>query len=480
MTHPSLPTVYDVAAPELNRAPIVDPMTRSKTTVTLRDLFGAGSIVALDERALGRSMQAFGIGQSPRAVTVPAGVGVVSVMGPLFQRGARTWFGDIAGYDRLADAFVAACADPSVEAILLHIDSPGGMVAGCFEAVRRMQEARDASGKPVVAFADELAASAAYAVACVADAGIMAPASAEVGSVGVLLVHMSEARALEEFGIDVTVFRSGDRKAEGAWFEQLTEEAQAALQAGVDENAQLFAKLVSKARGRSTDEIVGWRGAVFGAAEAVKLGVADRVASFEEAAAAALKEARKRRKEKAMSKAMAAIMGILGLAEGASEEAVTAAVTVAKSAEAERDRLVAAVGASSVEDAIGQIEGLVAKAAEHEKLQREKADLEAAKKRADAEELVRQGREAGKITAATANDWLEDAMANIERTRGKLSRAPVVIDREGPEEKKGARDASGKVWEDFSAEEKIEMQEKEPDRFALLLSEFRARTGRSR
>lgn len=442
-------------------------------SLRLGDLF-AGEIAAIHEPSLGKSLLSFGQSQGPKAIEIPAGVAVVKVHGPLLQRGWVTWWGGtVNGYDTITDAFAAACADPSVEAIVLHIDSPGGMVAGCFEAVRRMQAARDKSGKPVVAFADELAASAAYAIACVADVGIYGPATAEIGSVGAIIVHMSEARALEEFGIDVSVFRSGSRKAEGNWFEKLTDEARASLQASVDETGKDFAKLVGAARGKDAIEVLGWKAAVFGAREAVKLGVADKVASLEQAAQAALTEAKSRRKSKNMK-----IKAALGLNETATEEEGVAAATSAKLAEAERDKLLTALEAKTVNEALGKIDGLNETAKAHATLAAAAAQVEADRKKLEAERLVKEGRELGKITPATEADWLEDAIADLDRTKGKLERAPVVIPRDPPKEKGSS--GGGKVWEDCSADELEKMKRDEPEKFSALLDEFRARTGRRR
>jgi signal peptide peptidase SppA len=444
---------------------------RAMQSIRLGDLF-AGSVAAIHEPALGRSLFSFGQSQGAKSVKIPAEVAVVRVHGALMQRGWASWWGTLSGYDTITDAFAAACADPNVEAILLHVDSPGGMVAGCFEAVRRMQEARDKAGKPVVAFADELAASAAYAISCVADAGIYGPATAEIGSVGAVIVHMSEARALDALGIDVSVFRSGDRKAEGNWFEKLTDDAKAALQANVDETGKDFAKLVGASRGKNASEVQGWRAAIFGAREAVNLGVADRVASLEEAAAAALKEARRRRKDKDMKTKLA-----LGLNENATEEEAVAAATAAKAAEGNLDKLLGAIGAKTIDEALGALTGLQETATEHAKLVAEHATLSKSKLEKDVDDLVRRGREAGKITASSEADWREDATANLAKTEARLTRAPVIVSRERAQEAGGEK-TKGKLWEDLSVEEMAELQEKEPEKFQALLDEYRARTGR--
>lgn len=447
------------------------------TELTLSDLF-SGMVVALDERALGRSIAAVGASGQPKAISIPDGVRVIDVSGPLLQRSVSTWWADLTGYDAIADQFAAACADPGVQAILLRIDSPGGVVAGCFEAVRRMIEARNVSGKPVVAFADELAASAAYAIACVADAGIIGPASAELGSVGVLCVHWTEARSLEEAGIDVTVFRSGARKADANTVEPLTDAARQSLQAGVDELARDFHRLVAASRGLDESAVKGWEAAVFKGRDAKRMGVADRVGSIEDAAAAALKEARLRQRTKNMK-----IKAALGLSADATEDEAVEAASKAKAALDAQSALLdaqakflEATGAKTVTEALGAIDGLKKSEAALVEARAAAQKLETEKKVRDVEDLVREGREAGKITVATAADWRQDALDDLERTRGKLSRAPVVLDREGPQPPTSPK-AAGQLWEDLTATEMAELQKNDPAKFEALLAEYRTRTG---
>ncbi|MDA3943693.1 MAG: S49 family peptidase [Bacteroidetes bacterium] len=76
----------------------------------------------------------------------------------------------------------AALADNSVDAIVLRIDSPGGMVAG----TETFAEAIKNASKPVVAFVDDLAASAGYWLAAASDYIIANNSTAQVGSIGVL------------------------------------------------------------------------------------------------------------------------------------------------------------------------------------------------------------------------------------------------------------------------------------------------------
>lgn len=214
----------------------------------------------------------------PKPYGMVGSVAVVSVDGPLMQRGG--WYWD--GHDSVAEKVKAALAEPKASAVVLKLNSPGGIAAGCFEAVRSIQSAAQASGKKLVAYADEMACSAAYALAC-ACSTIYLPPSGEVGSVGVLSAVVSMKRGLEAEGIDVAVIRSGALKASGHPYDPLSDAAIAREQADVDALAQQFYALVASARGLTVTAVAALEGDTRMGAAAVAAGLADAVMTFDEA-----------------------------------------------------------------------------------------------------------------------------------------------------------------------------------------------------
>jgi signal peptide peptidase SppA len=249
----------------------------------------ASPLLALDGRALGRS---FALNDAPPAAPIEApnalagNVAVVTIEGPLTQRAAMNMCGYSDGYDAIENRFTDALADESVGAVLLVIDSPGGDAAGLFEAVTRMRAAKVAAKKPVIAYADELIASAAYAIACVADE-IYLPRSGEVGSVGVVAIHCDETAANAQAGLKFTLFRSGPRKAEENPLEVLTDVAASAMQGRVNELAKDFFALVAGARGMTPEAVAALGGAVLTGQEAVSRGLANGIASLDQVMAKA-------------------------------------------------------------------------------------------------------------------------------------------------------------------------------------------------
>lgn len=177
-------------------------------------------------------------------------------------------------------AFREVMADPEVGSIMLEIDSPGGSVDGVPEIAAEIRRTR--GRKPIVAFANTMAASAAYWIAAQADEVVVAP-SGQVGSIGVYAAHQDLSAQLEQDGVKVTLISAGPFKTEGNPFEPLTEEARANWQATVDMFYGQFLGAVAKGRGVPLAQVrdgFGQGRMVFGQ-DAVAAGMADRVDTFE-------------------------------------------------------------------------------------------------------------------------------------------------------------------------------------------------------
>jgi signal peptide peptidase SppA len=207
-------------------------------------------------------------------------VGVIEIHGPLSQRATDHMCGYSDGYDAIAARFETAMRDDEVTRVVMLIDSPGGDCAGLFDAVEKMMTVKAETEKPVVAYADEMIASAAYALATVADE-IYLPRSGQVGSIGCVGIHVDETEAAAKAGLQFTVFRSGPRKMEGNPIEPLTDEAAEAIQERIDALAEQFFEVVAAARGMSVAAVKALEGAMFSGPSAVKKGLADGLATKE-------------------------------------------------------------------------------------------------------------------------------------------------------------------------------------------------------
>lgn len=180
----------------------------------------------------------------------------------------------------LARGFRQLMADPEVTGILLDVDSPGGQISGVPELADEIRAAR--GQKPIVAISNTLMASAAYWLASQADEVVVTPSSL-TGSVGVLMAHEDHSAELEQEGIRVTLVHAGEHKVETSGVAPLSDGARAHLQSLVDDSYGMFVAAIAKGRGVAASDVRAsfGGGRVLSPKEAVRVGMADRVDTYE-------------------------------------------------------------------------------------------------------------------------------------------------------------------------------------------------------
>jgi len=217
-------------------------------------------------------------------------VGVLPIVGVLMPRGEAMNTSGAVSVQHLAAQFDALIADPSVDAVLLDFDSPGGSCGGVAEFADSVFAAR--ARKPVIALSRPTMASAAYWIGSQASELIVSPSSVTAG-VGVFSIHEDISGALAKAGVKVELIAYGENKTLGNHFEPLTPEGRASIRELVDNFGGLFTKAVARGRGVSPETVRRsfGGGKVFGAEAAVRLGIADRVGTFQTAVGAAARPA---------------------------------------------------------------------------------------------------------------------------------------------------------------------------------------------
>lgn len=213
---------------------------------------------------------------APPQPTLDGGVAVVMVMGPLTHHG-DWWGGDT--YDAI-EARVRAALETSASTVVMKLDSPGGEVNGAFECSKTLRSMARAAGKKLIAYVDEFAASAAYALACAADA-IYLPEAGQLGSIGVIDCVFDDTAYNAREGYQIAVITSGKQKADGNPNVPLTDEIRARIQANVDGLAQLFFALVADTRGIDSATVQAFEAGMFRGQEAVNAKLADGVMSWD-------------------------------------------------------------------------------------------------------------------------------------------------------------------------------------------------------
>ena len=136
-------------------------------------------------------------------------------------------------------------ARSNAKAVIVHINSPGGTVAGSEELYDSLVRVKEK--KPVVVVVDGLAASGGY-IAAMAGDRILARQSAIVGSIGVIFQYPNVTDLLKNIGVQVESIKSSPLKASPNGLEPTSPEARAAVEAVVKDTYDWFQGLVRERR----------------------------------------------------------------------------------------------------------------------------------------------------------------------------------------------------------------------------------------
>lgn len=173
-----------------------------------------------------------------------------------------------------------------LKAVLLVIDSPGGVSHTGFEMHHFIDHVRKTLDVPVYAYVDGICASAAYLTA-VASSEIYVSESSVVGSVGVMARAFNISKLLEKIGVETKLFSQGDGKVQHDFFQPWDAEkdkGDSDFEKLIAHNYQLFCSKVAQYRPQLTaqrleDELGAH---VFSAIDAQKLGYIDHIVDSKE------------------------------------------------------------------------------------------------------------------------------------------------------------------------------------------------------
>lgn len=212
---------------------------------------------------------------------VVRGVAVVPVEGTLVHKSSHLRpYSGMLGYNAIAQNFLTALDDDSVQAIVLACNSPGGEVSGCFDLVDLIYNSR--GRKPIWAILDDMAYSACYAIASAADFRTV-PRTGGAGSVGVITMHADLSKMLKGQGIDVQIFQYGDQKADGNEFNPLSPEVRGRIQANIDTMGRLFDATVGRNLNISPAKVKACQAGTYMGNACVDVGFVDAVMAPDEA-----------------------------------------------------------------------------------------------------------------------------------------------------------------------------------------------------
>ena len=184
----------------------------------------------------------------------------------------------------LSDALDQAADDESVRAIVLEVNSPGGGVTASALMHESITEFRENTGKPVVVSMGDTAASGGYYIATAADE-IVANETTLTGSLGVVIPLLNFSEAADKYGVTQKYITSGEFKAMGSSWKDLTPEEREIFQSIVNEDYQEFVEVIVEGRDLSEDRVRELAdGRVYSGEQAKENGLVDRFGDLEDAA----------------------------------------------------------------------------------------------------------------------------------------------------------------------------------------------------
>ena len=234
------------------------------------------------DKAFGKMM---GESDSSMMYGFPMGefMGIVKVDGDMMDMADSSYF-STGGYDHTATInYIEALAEAENNVgILLYVNSGGGYTYIGDDLYLELMEYKEKTGRPIYAYFDSIAASAAYYAAMSADE-IYANRMTTTGSIGVYMTVYDMTELYDKLGIKEYMIKSGDNKGIGGGGQEVTEEYLAIEQAQVDEMYELFIDIIAEGRDMDPADIYPIAdGRTFTANQALELDLIDGIARYED------------------------------------------------------------------------------------------------------------------------------------------------------------------------------------------------------
>lgn len=196
---------------------------------------------------------------APRSASVRGETATIPIRGVLLPSAEesqfwRRWGVEATGYEEIRSMLASALNDSGVRKIILQINSPGGTVEGTVETADAIWAARKNSGKSVMAFIQEMGASAAYYMASQAEKIVAGP-NAVIGCIGTVVIYDDTSKFYESIGIRPVVIKAGEFKGAMADGTPITEEQVKMHQPVINGMADNFVRDVARGRGLSVEQV---------------------------------------------------------------------------------------------------------------------------------------------------------------------------------------------------------------------------------
>jgi len=233
-----------------------------KLKIVLFVIFVAAAISFLINLLLGKSFKGIEVAAKPK-------VGVVKV------------YGVIRSSDKYLKLLERVEKDKSVKAVVLRVDSPGGVVGACQEIHDKVKELK--KKKPVVVSMGSVAASGGLYISVPATKIVANPGTI-TGSIGVIIQTYNLRKLAQKIGVEVITVKSGRFKDLLNPFKEPDPEALKIVQQLIDDSYQQFVEAVAEGRNLPVEKVKEFAdGRIFTGRQAKELGLVDELGSIEKA-----------------------------------------------------------------------------------------------------------------------------------------------------------------------------------------------------
>lgn len=228
------------------------------------------------------------LGGGKRAKSTKDAIAIVYVDGQIVPgKGGPGGFpfgltGGMAHGDEIAAALDKVAEDPSIKAVVLRVDSPGGSATASeviLNATKRVK-----AKKPLVVSMGNVAGSGGYYVACGSDT-IFANETTVTGSIGVVMGKFATTPMWDKLGVNFQAFKRGKNAGALESGQPFSDEERAQLKLWMDEIYSVFKLHVVRIRGnrlkKEIEQLAGGR--VYTGRQALELGLIDKIGGLDDA-----------------------------------------------------------------------------------------------------------------------------------------------------------------------------------------------------
>lgn len=190
----------------------------------------------------------------------------------------------------LADKIRELANDPSVKAIVLRVNSPGGSAYVSEQIWHAVNLAKES--KPVVVSMGDYAASGGYYISAPADR-IFAEATTLTGSIGIFGMFPNVSGLFDKIGININTVNTAQFADFGSMGRPMKEEEKNLLQRHINRGYETFLSRVSAGRGKTKEQIDAIaQGRVWSGEQALSIGLVDQLGGLQDAITYAAQKAK--------------------------------------------------------------------------------------------------------------------------------------------------------------------------------------------